>query len=146
MPRLHSASTLAWLLVALPVALSCKAEDDGEPKQKIIEDDDDSLITLEDQEVDTADPDDCQSVTLKINQRSPEDTPDPTVGDHWMVRMYCNGIVLHGANRLFFDPPELATVEDFNTDADFITAGVGQMTMQSGSERLTIDINVLEVP
>ena len=55
-------------------------------------------------------------------------------------------VVMHGANRLYFSPPELATVEDFNTDADFLNAGEGQMTMQSGSERMTIDVNVLEAP
>ena len=55
-------------------------------------------------------------------------------------------MVLHGANRLYFEPGELATVDDFNTDADFLSAGEGQMTMQSGSERIVIPVTVLEAP
>jgi hypothetical protein len=133
------------LLVVLTLC-ACEGDDDDKQQRVIIEDDGGDLINLEDKDIDTADPLDCQSVTMKINGRSPEDTPDPTVGDHWMVRLYCDEVVMHGANRLYFAPPELATVEDFNTDADFINAGEGQMTMQSGSERMTIDITVLEAP
>jgi len=133
------------MLLALLLLTSCKDDDSG-TKQQIIIDDDGDLINLEDKQIDTADPLDCRSVTMKINGRSPEETEDPIVGDHWMVRLYCDGIVLHGANRLFFSPPELATVDDFNTDADFLAAGEGQMTMQSGSERMIIDITVHEAP
>jgi glycerate kinase len=37
-------------------------------------------------------------------------------------------------------------VEDFITDADFVGAGEGQMTMQSGSERIVLSVTVLEAP
>ncbi len=139
-------SPWVWLPMLLLPLLACKDKDEGESGPEIIEDDDDDFIHLDDPERDSGNPEDCQSVTLKINGRAPEDTPDPAVGDHWMVRIYCDGIVLHGANRLFFAPPELATVEDHNTDADFLAAGEGLMTMQSGSERITLDITVLEAP
>lgn len=132
-------------LAALQFLLSCGSDKDDNTGPKIIDDDGD-LIHLEEQERDTADPADCQSVTMKINGRAPEDTLDPFVGDHWMVRMYCDGVVLHGANRLHFEPPELATVDDFNTDADFLAVGEGHMTMQSGSERMVISISVQEAP
>jgi len=137
------ASTTLFPLALL--LLACSGEENKQAGPEIIEDDGD-LIHLEDQERDTADPLDCHTLDLKINGRAPEDTEDPSVGEHWMVRMYCNGIVLHGANRLYFQPPELATVEDHNTNADFIGAGEGQMTMQSGSERIVLSITVLEAP
>jgi len=143
-PR-QGAAVCTWFpLLFLPL-LGCKSEEPGKAEPEIIEDDGD-LIHLEEQEWDTANPLDCKSVTLKINGRSPEGTADPVVGDHWMVRMYCDGIVLLGANRLFFEPPELATVDDINTDADFLAPGEGSMTMQSGNERMTVNITVLEAP
>jgi len=124
--------------------LGCKSPDTKKSGPEIIADDDDLIHLNDSGPTDTSNPLDCRSVTLKINGKAPEDTPDPSVGDHWMVRMYCDQIVMHGANRLFFLPPELATVDDVNTDADFLSAGVGTMTMQSGSDRITLDVTVLE--
>jgi hypothetical protein len=136
------------MLRFMPLAamhLGCGAGESKSSEPTVIQDDGD-LIHLEDEERDTANPLDCQSVTMKINGRAPEDTEDPMVGDHWMVRLYCDGVVMHGANRLYFEPGSLAEVEDYNTDADFVGTGEGQMTMQSGSERMVIQLTVHEAP
>jgi hypothetical protein len=47
--------------------------------------------------------------------------------------MFCDGALLTGANRLFFTPPNVATVSDDATDAEFVRSGSTTMSIQSGS-------------
>jgi hypothetical protein len=121
-----------------------KGNDASMSQQSSTEDGD--LLTLD---PDTATPSgggalgDCNEVTTKINGRQAESAPDPTVGDEWIVRMYCDGAVVTGANILQFDPPEVASVAAVNTDAEFLAPGEATMKMQSGNLVYTKDITVL---
>ncbi|MGB0641132.1 MAG: hypothetical protein ACPGTU_17485 [Myxococcota bacterium] len=76
---------------------------------------------------------DCREITTKVNGSSIQSVGNPTVGDEWVVRMFCDGALLTGANRLFFTPPNVATVSDDTTDAVFVRSGSTTMSMQSGS-------------
>lgn len=76
---------------------------------------------------------DCNSIETNINGRSADDVFDPKIGDQWIVRMYCDGALLTGANRLFFQPATVAVVDDVSTDATFVAQGSSKMTMQSGN-------------
>lgn len=76
---------------------------------------------------------DCRDVTTQINGRSADSVSDPRVGDRWVVRMYCDGALLTGANRLFFQPANVAVVDDVSTDAYFVAQGSSKLTMQSGN-------------
>ena len=85
---------------------------------------------------------DCNEVLTKINGRLANDVNNPTVGDQWVVRMYCDGALLTGANRLFFQPANVAVVDDVSTDAFFVAQGPSKMTMQSGNFIYTKSIAV----
>ncbi len=76
---------------------------------------------------------DCNEITTKVNGSPIESVGNPTIGDQWTVRMFCDGALLTGANRLFFNPPNVAIVSDDATDAEFVRAGSTTMSMQSGS-------------
>lgn len=86
----------------------------------------------------------CEELLTKVNGDPADDVDEPSVGDIWHVRMYCDGAVLHGANRLTFSPPELAVVDPHATDATFVGAGAGSMHMQSGNFVYTRDLVVQE--
>ena len=88
----------------------------------------------------------CNEVETKINGVSGDDVPDPTVGDSWMIRMFCDGALLTGANRLFFQPAGVAMVDDQSTNAEFVASGSSTMTMQAGSFVYTKDIVVRGSP
>jgi hypothetical protein len=132
----------------LPLGCSDGSEDSAKSNSES-EADDAAGISLDDDDQEPADEDGdgwdgCDVLALEINGEAPEDTPDPSVDDEWVVFLLCDGVKLQGANRLYFEPPELATVQDVNTIATFLEAGVGAMTMQSGNSRLSIGIRVLE--
>ena len=85
---------------------------------------------------------DCNEVLTKVNGRAADDVTHPSVGDQWVVRMYCDGALLTGANRLFFQPPNVAVVDEVSTDAFFVAQGPSKMTMQSGNFIYTKSIAV----
>ena len=87
--------------------------------------------------------DDCDVLLTKINGIPGDEIPDPQVGDEWMIRMFCDEALLMGANRLFFQPAAVATVDNNSTDARFIAPGETTMTMQAGSFIYTKDIFVM---
>ena len=84
----------------------------------------------------------CNEVVTKINGFVADDVSNPAVGDAWMIRMFCDGALLTGANRLYFQPAGVATVDDVSTDAQFVASGTSTMTMQAGSFVYTKDIVV----
>jgi len=140
---------LPLILLALTLGCAAEKDDDGDDVQTEEEDDDGPGISLDDDDDEIVDEDGdgwdgCEVTELEINGDLPEDTPSPTVGDQWIVFLVCDGVKLQGANRLFFLPAELATVEDVNTIAVFLASGTGTMTMQSGNNRITIPVTVLE--
>jgi hypothetical protein len=85
---------------------------------------------------------DCDVILTKVNGRDAETVDDPKVGDEWIIRMFCDGALLTGANRLFFQPPNVAVVNQSSTDATFVTTGESKMTIQSGNLIYTKDITV----
>ena len=84
----------------------------------------------------------CDTVYTKINGRLGDNVANPRVGDDWIVRMYCDGAFMTGANRLFFQPAGVAVVDDVSTDATFIAQGSSTMTMQSGNFIFTKTLTV----
>ena len=84
----------------------------------------------------------CDSVNTKVNGRSADSVDNPRVGDEWIVRMFCDGALLTGANRLFFQPANVAVINDVSTDATFVAQGTSLMTMQSGNFIYTKEITV----
>ena len=132
------------LLILMASSLACtKGADSGVPSYGIRSDS--NVLNL--------DPDtgsdggsgelgDCNLVETKINGRNGDDVSDPKVGDEWVVRMYCDGALLTGANRLFFQPAAVAVVDDVSTDATFVAQGQTKMTMQSGNFVYTKNIIV----
>lgn len=85
---------------------------------------------------------DCGEVTTKVNGRNVEGAADPRVGDEWIVRMFCDGALLTGANRLFFQPANVGVVSQTSTDVTFVAQGESLMTMQSGNLIYTKQITV----
>jgi len=132
------------LLILIATAVACtKGDDSGTP----------SYGNRSESNVLNLDPDtgtdggsgelgDCNSIETNINGRSGDDVTDPKVGDQWIVRMYCDGALLTGANRLFFQPATVAVVDDVSTDATFVAQGQSKMTMQSGNFVYTKNITV----
>ena len=136
------------LIVALCTQLYACAKNGSDDSSNISQSDrsdDGDLLSLD---PDTAEPSgggvlgDCNTITTKINGTLGDEAPDPTVGDEWIVRMYCDGALLTGANRLYFVPAEVAHVDDYNTDVKFVAAGDTTMTMQAGNLVYTKDITV----
>jgi len=134
-------------LPAVMLALLCfacgKSDDTARPTYG--EADDNDLLSME---PDTGHDDGsgvlaaCDVVLTKVNGRDADTVDDPKVGDEWIVRMFCDGALLAGANRLFFQPPEVAVVTSTSTDATFVTTGESRMTIQSGNLIYTKDITV----
>ena len=88
--------------------------------------------------------DDCEELITKINGIPGDEVENPRVGDQWMIRMFCDDALLMGANRLFFQPANVAFVDDVNTDAEFVAPGETTMTMQAGSFIYKKEITVLD--
>ncbi|GEM_PF-1887051 len=127
-------SPLVPLTVAIAVVSGCAASDTektyyGDPSA------DDLLHLTPDTGSDggSGELGDCRNVTTQINGRAADGVSDPRVGDSWVVRMYCDGALLTGANRLFFQPANVAVVDDVSTDAYFVAQGASKLTMQSGN-------------
>jgi len=87
---------------------------------------------------------DCDVLETKVDGQLADDVSNPSVGDTWHIRMYCDGAVMHGANRLNFTPPELAVVDPNATDAVFVGTGPGTMRMQSGNFIYSRELTVQE--
>ena len=144
-------------VVIISSAFACATKDPE--SSSYTTDDRDDLLSLD---PDTAmasgggELEECEEVTTKITTTYGDGRPDtttyaeeaadPTVGDEWFVRMYCNGIVTTGITRLFFQPANVAQVQDNNTIADFIAPGDALMTMQSGNLVYTKNITVAAAP
>ena len=134
-------------ILAALLALACvgcgKSDDSAAPTYGEVDDND--LLSME---PDTGYDDgtgvlaDCDVVLTKVNGRDADSVDDPKVGDEWIVRMFCDGALLTGANRLFFQPPDVAVVNTSSTDATFVTTGESLMTIQSGNLIYTKDITV----
>ena len=93
-----------------------------------------------DSPTDTDTPDDtldCTELTLKVHGEEA-----PRVGDTWTVFMYCDDVVLNGAGRLSFEPPDFARID--NNLATFLYAGDATMRMQMGNRRLEQAVTVAE--
>ena len=72
------------------------------------------------------------------------DGPDPPyVGDSWDLHFWCDGALITVA-VIRFDPPTLASVEEFT--ATFLEAGDGTLTMQYGAQREEKELTVLKSP
>ena len=131
--------------VLLTLLCVCCGKSDDTAPPTYGEADDNDLLSLE---ADTGYDDgtgvlaDCNVVLTKVNGRDAETVDDPKVGDEWIIRMFCDGALLTGANRLFFQPPEVAVISATSTDATFVTTGESLMTIQSGNLIYTKDITV----
>lgn len=89
-------------------------------------------------------PDMCadENMTVEVNGRDIFDVGDPEVGDEWAIRMFCQGILMTGANILKFSPPTVAVVANEMTDATFVQSGAATMLLQSGNRSFTHDLVV----
>ena len=87
-------------------------------------------------------PDMCaeENMTVEVNGRDIYDVGDPHVGDEWAIRMFCQDILMTGANLLKFTPPSVAVVASEMTDATFIQSGAATMLLQSGNRSFTYDL------
>ena len=92
---------------------------------------------------DHIDGDDCTILSVEANGRDLNSTNDPRVGDFWTLRMFCDGVLMTGANLLKFTPPHMATVAPDMTDATFTAAGEATMLLQSGNIQYTTDLMIL---
>jgi hypothetical protein len=89
------------------------------------------------------DGDDCTVLSVEANGRALDNVGDPMVGDYWTIRMFCDDVLMTGANLLKFTPPNVAVVATDMTDATFVTAGDATMLLQSGNIQFTTDLVVL---
>ena len=93
---------------------------------------------------DTDIPDLCDDIEVKVNGRDIKQVGNPKVGDEWAVRMFCQDILMTGANLLKFTPAFVAVVDDESTDAVFIQASADvTMLIQSGNKPFTHTMDVL---
>lgn len=79
----------------------------------------------------------CDVLEIRVNGEDP-----PTVGDTWTVFLWCDDALLTGTYRIFFDPPDFATLS--NNDLTFLYAGEAELTVQAGSRRQTRMVSVTE--
>ena len=77
----------------------------------------------------------CTETVIEVD--GPE---SPVVGDSWTVWMHCDGVLMTGGMVIIFDPLDFAT-KDSNV-ITFSLAGEGEMMVQMGSYRETMDITV----
>ena len=105
---------------------------------------DDGSDALKGSGVGTDVPDMCaeENMTVEVNGRDIYDVGDPAVGDEWAVRMFCQGILMTGANLLKFTPPTVAVVDSEMTDATFVQSGAATMLLQSGNRPFTYELVV----
>ena len=133
-----------FIFAALTLAAGCKPEDTSQ--KSYTTDNGGDLLGLDPDTGEAAGGGtlgDCNEVVTKINGTPADEVGDPTVGDEWMIRMFCDGALLTGANRLFFQPAQVATVDDVSTDARFVAPGYATMTMQAGNLIYTKPVNVI---
>ena len=104
---------------------------------------DDGSDALKGSGVGTDVPDMCDdNMLVEVNGRDIFDVGDPEVGDEWAIRMFCQGILMTGANLLKFTPPSVAVVASEMTDATFVQSGAATMLLQSGNRSFTYDLVV----
>ena len=63
------------------------------------------------------DGDDCSELTVEAGGRNLDNIAEPEVGDIWELRMFCDGVLMTGANLLKFTPPNVAVVDTEMTNA-----------------------------
>lgn len=88
------------------------------------------------------DGDDCTELTVEAGGRNLDNIAEPEVGDVWELRMFCDGVLMTGANLLKFTPPNVAVVDTEMTNATFVTAGEATMLLQSGNIQYFRDLVV----
>lgn len=79
----------------------------------------------------------CDVLEIRVNGEDP-----PSVGDTWTVFLICDESMLTGTYRIFFDPPDFATISD--NELGFLYAGEAELTVQAGSRRATRMVTVTE--
>lgn len=127
--------TLFPLFLVLLFGYGC-AEDSGDSTYG-----DDGSDALKGEGVGAEVPDLCEDdMTVEVNGRDILETEDPQVGDHWAIRMFCQDILMTGANLLKFTPPSVAVVANEMTDATFVQSGAATMLLQSGNREFTHEL------
>jgi hypothetical protein len=66
----------------------------------------------------------------------------PGVGDQWTVWLRCDGATLTGVSVLRFTPSDFATLD--GNVATFLYAGTATMSLQVGSEKAEMQVEVVE--
>ena len=128
---------LAPLLLLMLVGAGC-ADDSGDSTYG-----DDGSDALKGEGAGADVPDMCEdAMTVEVNGRDIEDVGDPHVGDEWAIRMFCQDILMTGANLLKFTPPSIAVVASEMTDATFVQSGAATMLLQSGNRSVTYELVV----
>jgi hypothetical protein len=106
-----------------------------------VDNDGDGLFDCDDPDCadtqDCAEDSGCEDDELEIDVLGPL---APSVGDDWMVWLRCDGATLIGTLVLRFDPPDFATTEV--NQVTFRRAGTGEMTVQVGGYRASMDVTV----
>ena len=85
----------------------------------------------------------CDEMVVEVNGRVFETMDSPRVGDMWRFRMFCQGVLMTGANLLKFTPPSVAQVATDMTDATFVNSGSASVLLQSGSFQYRNDLIIL---
>ena len=79
----------------------------------------------------------CDSTEIHIIGDSP-----PLLGESWTIWMKCDGAILQGPMVLRFDPLDFATIDE--NVVTFQLLGTGEMTVQVGAYRETMQVTVEE--
>ena len=127
-------------LLTLLVITGCAGDDETEPYG------DDGREAAQDMEGNDGDeelPGFCDDMEVEVNGRAIESMDSPRVGDKWRFRMFCQGVLMTGANLLKFTPPAIAVVDDDMTDATFVNSGSASVLLQSGNFQYRNDIHIL---
>ena len=80
---------------------------------------------------------DCTTLEIRIDGEDP-----PVVGETWTTFLVCDDALLLGAMRVLWDPADIASVNE-NTST-FLRAGEADLTVQTGSRRVTRAVTVGE--
>jgi hypothetical protein len=111
-----------WIPLLLAACAAPSSDDTGEPVADTEE---------------TVDHETCDTLEIRVTGDDP-----PQVGDAWTVWLWCDDSIELGTMRMFFDPPEIASVSTNN--ATFLQAGEAELTVQAGGLRQTRTVTVGE--
>ena len=110
------------------------------------------LLACGSTQIDSGEPTDSQDDYVRPSTNSPcadEDLvidplgpSNPTVGDEWTVWLRCDGTTLTGVMVMQFDPLDFASVDD--NIATFLMVGTGELSIQVGSYRASMDVTVTD--